>query len=125
MHTRHVAQLIFASFASTLIFAAGPAAACKYGTCWNAVAVGSDGAAGYAADQATAPRAHKRAARGCGAKCTAVEVFDGGCGALATSRSGTAHLGLGPSRNKARTNAMEECSSLGAFCTFRVGICSR
>ncbi|WP_297768040.1 DUF4189 domain-containing protein [uncultured Roseovarius sp.] len=125
MHTRHIAQLNFAALATTLITAAGPAAACKYGTCWNAVAAGSNGAAGYAADQATAPRASELAARACGPNCAAVEVFNGGCGALATSRNGTAHLGLGASREEARTSAMDKCSSLGAFCTFRVGICSR
>lgn len=100
-------------------------AGCKYGVCWNALAIGPDGRAGYASDRDIAPDAVNLALEACGKECTTVQVFDGGCGALAESKEGTAHLGLAATRDKAQEDALEQCGILGTSCTMRVSICSR
>ncbi|MDA3859244.1 MAG: DUF4189 domain-containing protein [Roseovarius sp.] len=117
--------LFFIGIMASLFTTANHAAACQYGQCWNAVAVGPNWAAGYVTDRATAPEAHAHAQRNCGESCDVVEVFDGGCGSLATSREGTAYFGLGSARKIAAKDAMDRCGILNKSCVTRITTCSR
>ena len=125
MQQNFTKRLFFISIMASLFATANHAAACQYGQCMNAIAIGPNWAAGYATDRATAPDAQDQALRGCGATCDVVEVFNGGCGSLATSLEGTAYFGLGSTRQAAADQAMGSCQVLDKSCVTRITSCSR
>lgn len=117
--------LFFIYIFVSLFAATNHAAACQYGHCWNAVAVGPNWVSGYATDRATAPDAAALALSACGQECQSVEVFDGGCGTIATSRDGAIYFGSGATRQAASQGAIASCQALDNSCVSRVTACSR
>lgn len=102
-----------------LALAASPAAAQdKYG----AVAVGPNGAYGWAVDYDTENAAAEAALKECGSECDDI-TFVNSCASIAIGNQSGA-WGVGDSRAEAERNALAECSEKGAGCSIKVWGCT-
>ncbi|WP_235439145.1 DUF4189 domain-containing protein [Candidatus Rhodobacter oscarellae] len=108
------------------MFSAPVAAGCTYGVCWGAVAVGDRGLAARASAMRTAPDAWARADRVCNGKCTQIEVFHSGCGAIVQSGQTARFAGFGSTQEDALQQATAACEASGErACRVRVTACSQ
>ena len=102
-----------------LAFAAAPALAQdKYG----AVAVGPNGAYGWAVDYDTEKGAADAALKECGNDCDGI-TFVNSCASIALGSQAGA-WGVGDSRAEAERNALAECSKKSAGCAIKVWGCT-
>lgn len=127
MHVTHLTRRLL--WVAGLVLAGalpGQAGDCGYEYCWGAVAVGPDGAASRSSGLRTAPRAWDRAEIACGGKCTTIETFSNGCGAIAVDKDEVAWAGFAESRGDAEAEAMDNCAQSDArLCRIRVWACSK
>ena len=106
--------------------APGEAGTCGYEYCWGSVAAGDNGNAARASGFRTAPGAWARADRVCRGKCSMIEVFSNGCGAIAQDSDGAMSAGFATTRTEAEAEAMAICDQqLGKACRVRVWACSK
>lgn len=120
MRTRFALLAVMASVLS------GPVAAgqCGFAFCWGAVAVGPNGAWGYAHSQTTEDRAVGNLQRACEGDCDNLHTFYNSCGAIAEDAQGNWGFGRGDSRIFAEQAALSFCGRYGQGCQIRVWACS-
>ena len=114
----------FRSVAAMLVFAAGGLAAPPAAAEWGAVAVGPNGAYGWAVNRATRQAALDAAGRLCRGRCVEALSFNGGCGAIAYGTGGRGGWGTGPSRVEAENNALDACQERTAACRIVAWACN-
>jgi hypothetical protein len=121
-------SLDFAGVAGLLVFLTAPAAAlagnCGYDNCYGAVAVGQNGAWGYAYGQISAAAAASAAQSGCKGNCDVVRTFANTCGAIAIADNGGWGWSTGRTRAAAIDSALAYCDEYGPNCQVQAWACS-
>ena len=95
----------------------------------GAIALGADGATGYAHDFPSKQAARDAALKNCKGKCDIVLEFAKACGAVATDAAaarGAKGWATGPKAEVAQDAAVKQCAKHGGKqCTMRVSACDR
>lgn len=100
------------------------AGACGYERCWGAVAIGPNGAYGFAHSWSNETDAVNTALQGCNGNCDVVRSFYNSCAAMAQSSNGGWGWAYAGSRDVAEQNALSYCRDYGPNCQVRVWSCS-
>ena len=125
MKMKFAARMLSVMTVSLGIAGAATAGSCGYEYCWGAVAVGPNGAYGFAHSWGSEQQALDTANAGCEWDCTIARTFYNSCAAIAVADNGGWGWAYESSRELAESSAMNYCMDNGYNCRVRVWSCSQ